>query len=669
MKEHLEIEVRDNLGLVWFNQPNEKVNVLNESILLRFPSLLDELEKDARIQAIVFISAKPSGFIAGADIEMLQATHSQADGQQLSIRGQNLLDTIEAFPKPIIAAIHGPCLGGGLEVALACRGRVAAKDAQTFFGLPEVKLGLLPGSGGTQRLPQLIGLQASLDMMLSGKNIYPKQALRLGLVHHLTSRETLIPAAQMLATKMLKGSTTKTAKRPLLTKLLDSNALGRHLVFSKAKKMVIQKTKGHYPAPLEILKAIKAGYKGREQGYKQEASGFGSLLMSSQGKALIRLFRAMNASKKMPSELTPKPISRLAILGAGLMGSGIAEVSASETLEVVLKDLNLEALGKAKKGIQATQTKKVKRRIIRPFDADRFNSFIHYTTHTSELSKADIVVEAVFEDLALKHRVLKEIEAITQENCVFASNTSAIPIKDIAKASKRPQQVIGMHYFSPVQKMPLLEIIVTDQTEPWVLATAIQLGIQQKKHIIVVQDGPGFYTTRILAPMLNEAMTLVEEGVPLEDIEQALTQFGFPVGPLALLDEVGIDVGAHVSDSLSPMFEARGGKTAQGFKRLKEAGYLGRKNNMGFYTYPKKGRKQLNPDILKYFNNPSPKKVDQKTLQHRMVMAMVNEAAICLEEGIIKSPQDGDLGAILGLGFPPFLGGPFYWSEHLKNRF
>lgn len=664
--QYIEKENRDGICLVWLDQPGEKVNVLNRDLMTEFPLLLDSLAADEAVEAAVLISRKPGGFIAGADIDMLKACETSEQAMSLSQEGQKLLQRVSDFPKPIVAAIHGPCLGGGLEVALACHYRIATKESKTVLGLPEVKLGLLPGSGGTQRLPELIGLKSALDAILTGKNIYAKKAYRLGLVDMLVPLEGLDDSAVAFTRKRLKNRSQKRPKRPLVERFLEAIPIGRSVMFKMAEKTVLAKTYGNYPAPFEILKAIKAGYpRSPSQGFKQEAEGFGRLVVSPEGQALMKLFFSMNAAKKMPEKNPARPVRRLGVLGAGLMGSGIAEVSASETLDVWLKDLNIEALAAAEKNLDLHFQKQVKKRIISPFQAQRSASFIHYTTDYKHLSKADVVIEAVFEDLEIKQKVLAEVEENTPSHCIFASNTSAIPIKAIAENARRKSQVLGMHYFSPVGKMPLLEIIVTPETEDWVVATAKALGVQQGKNVIVVADGPGFYTTRILAPMLNEALLILDEGGEIETLDLAMRRFGFPVGPAALIDEVGIDVGAHVSETLEDLFKSHGGTTSVGFSKLVEAGYLGRKNGKGFYHYGGKGKKEVNGEVYQFFGGTSRKKIAIQDIQNRLTYMMVNEAAHCLSENIIKSPADGDLGAILGLGFPPFLGGPFHWMDQV----
>ena len=375
----------------------------------------------------------------------------------------------------------------------------------------------------------------------------------------------------------------------------------------------------------------------------------------------------MNDSKKNPLEDKKRNVRRMGVLGAGLMGSGITEVSIEDGIQVWLKDQKLEAAIDGENTIRENLDKKVSKHIISDFERDEKMSLVHPTVTYDAFDTVDLVIEAVFEDLELKKKIVEEVENVSADNTIFASNTSSLPIAKIAENAKRPENVVGMHYFSPVQKMPLMEIIKTEKTADWVVATAFDVGLRQGKNVIVVNDGPGFYTTRILAVYMNEALLMLEEGARIEDLDSAMKQFGFPVGPVALLDEVGIDVGAHVADTLSDKFEARGARTSKKSKELMEDDYLGRKNRRGFYKYEEesKKKKDINIEVYQYFGGIDRKTFDPKEIQERLSLMMINEAVLCLQENILQNPTDGDLGAILGLGFPPFLGGPFRYIDRV----
>ena len=672
---YAQIEKEGGVAVVWLDQPGERGNKISLDLLDEFKALLDETERDGDVKGVVLISRKEDNFIAGADIDRIREAAGPEYAESLSRQGHVLLNRLEKFRKPVVAAIHGAALGGGLELALACAYRIASDDPRTILALPEVKLGLLPAGGGTQRLPRLIGLQAALDMMLTGKNIYPRQAKKMGLVDDLVHPYGLRRAAGIAALELAGKPMERKIKQPLLAGLLESNRYSRNLVYNKAEKMVQKQTWGNYPAPFRIIDCVRTGLEqNRTAGLEAEASKFGELSMTPQSKELVQIFFSMTALKKNPQKELARPVRKIAVLGAGLMGSGIANVSAVNGMDVILKDISLDAAGQGEKAVWQDLSGKVRKRAMTTFQRDRVFSRITGTDHYKGFEKADLVIEAVFEDLDLKKKILAETEAVLREDAIYASNTSSIPIAMIAEASRRPGQVIGMHYFSPVPQMPLLEIIVAPKTAPWVTATALDAGIRQGKTVIVVNDGPGFYTTRILAPLMNEALELLDEGGDIPEIDRAMRRFGYPVGPIALLDEVGIDVGVHVSRILGRLFAGRDVKPSAAMEKLSQAGYKGRKNNRGFYLYgdpPGKGKekgkkkKEINRDVYAFFGGPQRKKIDTAEIQNRLSLVMVNEAAWCLQEGILQSPRDGDIGAVFGLGFPPFLGGPFRYLDRL----
>jgi 3-hydroxyacyl-CoA dehydrogenase / enoyl-CoA hydratase / 3-hydroxybutyryl-CoA epimerase len=667
-KKILNTEITDNVAIITLDTPGEKVNKLNEGLIDEFSAILDKLQSDESIEGVVLVSGKEENFIAGADIGMFKSRETAEELEGLSRTGHEILLRIEKFRKPVIAAIHGSCMGGGTELALACHYRIVSDHSSTKIALPEVKLGLLPGMGGTQRLPRLIGIQKALTYMLTGKNMYSYQAHKTGFANELVHRYALISAG-ISAVKNLKGKKPANPdKRNLSEKIVEGNPAGRNIIFRQARKRTLNETKGNYPAPLRIIESVKFGYDhGFEKGIENEARLFGELAVTPESRALVQLFFGITAAKKNPFDFEKKEVKNIGILGAGLMGAGIAEVSIEEGYHVWLKDQTLENAMKGQSGIRNNLDQKAGKRIITSFERDERMSRVYPTTSYDGFNKMDLVIEAVFEDLELKRQIVKEVEEACSEYTIFASNTSSLPITEIAANAKRPENIIGMHYFSPVQKMPLLEIIKTKQTADWVTATAYDIGLKQGKTVIVVNDGPGFYTTRILAPYMNEALLLLEEGAPAEQVDDAMKQFGFPVGPIALFDEVGIDVGAHVAGVLGELFHGRGAKTSNKAKELMDAGFLGRKNRKGFYHYEEgsKKKKEVNIDVYRFFGGVERQKFKVEEIQQRLAMIMVKEAVLCLHQEILQNPGDGDLGAILGLGFPPFLGGPFRYLESM----
>ncbi len=663
------IEKRNGVAIIWLDQEGEKINKVSLDFVGEIDKLFQSLENDPEVKAAVLISKKKD-FIAGADIEMFKNVKKKGDFIDFTKNGHQSLYKLERSKKPVVAAINGACLGAGTEIALACHARIASDDRSTHIALPEVMLGLLPGGGGTQRLPRLIGIQRALDMLLTGKKIYAGKALKLGLVDKVVTKDELLNSSIEYALSLIGKPAKKKDTRTFVEKLLESTSFTRRIVFRKAKEMVLRKTLGNYPAPLKILECVEIGMEeGMDKGLDAEAVKFEELILTDVSRQLINIFFNMTEKKKNPyqGKTEIKKIDTLAMVGAGFMGAGIAEVSALDGMRILLKDIKEETLASAKKTISDDLSKKVKRKTMTQPEFDELMGRVGTQLDYAGFDKADVVVEAVFEEIKLKQRIVADCEAATRPDCIFASNTSALPISHVAANAARPENVIGMHYFSPVPKMPLLEIIKTPKTADWVTATCFEIGIRQGKTCIVVNDGPGFYTTRILAPYMNECFLLIEEGCDASIIDKAMKKWGFPVGPLALQDEVGIDIGAHIMTSEMVDFAKlrEGARISEGVVKMYKDGYHGKKNKRGFYKYDEKGKKRgIDENIYKYFGNPSRKDFTQETIQHRMGMMMLNEALYCMEEGILESPLDGDVGAIFGLGFPPFTGGPFRYIDH-----
>jgi 3-hydroxyacyl-CoA dehydrogenase/enoyl-CoA hydratase/3-hydroxybutyryl-CoA epimerase len=666
----IQVERRpDGVAVVILDHPTKPVNTLSPAVVEEFNEKVAPLLDEKGIRAMVVVSAKPDTFIAGADLELIEGL-GETEISKMSREGNALLERIFTSKKPVVAAVHGAALGGGLEVALACHYILATDDPKTVLGQSEVMLGLLPAGGGTQRLVERIGLVAALPMLLTGKRVRARRAKKMGLVDAITTPGGIAETGARAALALAEGSLKRRPRKKSLMDRFAATAPGRAIVLRKARQQVARQTRGLYPAPPAILECVETGLKkGRLAGLACESDSFGRLAVTPESRNLVRLFHAMNLAKK-GIDGGSKDVHRLAILGGGFMGSGVASVSLGLS-QVVVRDLSDEVLGRAARSIDEGLKRQVQSGAIRRVEADRRRSRLLLTTRVDDLQGADLVIEAVFEDLDLKRRVLAEVEERVADDAVFASNTSALPIREIAAEARRPERVIGMHYFSPVPKMPLLEIVVAERTAAWATATAHAFGTAQGKTCIVVKDGPGFYTTRILAPYLNEAVLLVEEGARVEDVDRAMKDFGYPVGPLALVDEVGIDVGAHVAQDLGRAFADRGLEGSGAMPRLYDAGLHGRKNGRGFYLYPKttkKGRKQVNPKIYDLLGGRPRRSVATAEIQDRLALLMVNEAVHCLQEGVISSPRDGDLGAILGLGFPPFRGGPFRYVDSVGRE-
>jgi len=671
---NFKVEVAGGVATLWLDEPDESVNLVEPGTMREFARILERLERDDAVKGIVLASGKASGFVAGARIEMLQAVKDAAEAEKLARDGQALFDRLEKLRKPVVAAIHGPCLGGGLEWAMACHWRVAADEPRTQIGQPEVQLGVIPGGGGTQRLPRLVGIQAALDMILAGKSVKARKALRMGLVDEAVPPQLLVPIARERALALAAGKLRRTPRQAKgavarATELaLEENFLGREVLFRQARKQVLARTKGHYPAPLRAIEAMEHGYhKGFAKGLAREAELFGQLAVSDVAARLMEIFFATTALKKDTgvddASVRARPVRSVGVLGGGLMGSGISYVTVNGGLPVRVRERDDASAAKALASVRGLLDERVKRRSIDKLERAEKMRLLTAATDWSGFSGVDVVIEAVFEDLALKQEMVRAFEAVNPTG-IFASNTSSIPIGKIAEASKHPETVLGMHYFSPVNKMPLLEIIVTDRTSPEATATAVAIGKKQGKTVIVVRDGPGFYTSRILAPYMNEAAQLLAEGASIEALDRAIVEFGFPVGPITLLDEVGIDVGQKVGKILHHELGERMAPPAA-LDEVVKSGRLGRKNRKGFYTYDGK-EKRVDETVYDLVpGGRARKSFPADELRERVVLQMVNEAILCLGEGILRSARDGDVGAVFGLGWPPFRGGPFRWVDTL----
>jgi 3-hydroxyacyl-CoA dehydrogenase / enoyl-CoA hydratase / 3-hydroxybutyryl-CoA epimerase len=663
----LVLEKKGSVGFLVFDAYQEKANKLSTPMMLRFFELLLEVEADKSIGAIVVLSRKPTIFIAGADLNEISTFATVDNAAESLMKLQAVFTYLEKLPLPSIAAIHGACMGGATELSLSCDYRMATDAPETKIGLPETQLGILPGWGGTQRMPRLLGLEKSLDLILTGRAVDGKSAKRMGLVDKLVPKEFLEEKAFAWALELAKSKEKRVIDRNLKERLLETVPGGKWLIFDQAKKKLLEKTKGNYPAPLKALEVIRETYGGDLQaGLKIEAKGFAELVKTPEAKNLISLFFLSDKVKRdkgTTAGAVAKEIKHAGVLGAGVMGGGIAQLFSAKGIRVRMKDVQWPALAKGFQHAYKIFKKQVDRRKMKPSDLDNAMDRIEGTTSFSGFKHLDLVIEAIVEDLNIKKAVFKELEGAVSKDTVLATNTSSLSVTAIGEGSAHPQRVVGMHFFNPVDKMPLVEVIRGKESTDEAVATVFQLAKRLGKTPIVVKDSPGFVVNRILGPYLNEAIYLLTEGVGVSEMDHIMEKFGMPMGPCALLDEVGIDVASKVSKVLYGAFGDRMKPPAVMDLITAEKRY-GKKTGKGIYLYENGKKGSEDPTLLTKLGIT--KKSDAPgadIVEKRLVYLMINEAARCLEEGLVREVSDIDVGMIYGTGFAPFRGGLLRYAD------
>jgi 3-hydroxyacyl-CoA dehydrogenase / enoyl-CoA hydratase / 3-hydroxybutyryl-CoA epimerase len=660
-----------------FDDPSRRANVLSEEVMRGLARRLDEIREGVaagRIRGLLISSGKPDTFIAGADVDAIAGVESPVAGAEAARLGQAIYHDLEALEIPTVAAIHGACAGGGLELSLACRYRVASDHRKTRMGLPEVQLGILPAWGGTTRLPRLIGLQAALDMLLTGRLVDARKARRSGLVDAVLPSEFFLEAATDFLRDRVEGTPLPARKRSLPQRLLEDTAPGRRIVLAKARSSVMEKTGGHYPAPLRILDVVKASLGAPlEKAFALEAEVAGELIASPVSKNLIHVYHLREAARKgegVPALDRAAEVHRVGVVGAGVMGGGVAHLMADHGMDVRVKDLRHEAITGALQHARGLFRKGVERRKLTRLEADARMERISGGLDYAGFGTLDLVVEAVVERLDVKRSVLAEVEERVPAHCILTTNTSTLSVDEMAEALQRPDRFAGMHFFNPVERMPLVEVIRGEKSGDDAVATVYQLAVRTGKVPVVVRDGPGFLVNRILGPYLNEAGHLLAEGARVEAVDAAAKDFGMPMGPLRLLDEVGIDVARHAGDVLHAAFGERLAPSAP-LLALRETERLGRKGERGFYLYEKGKEKGVDDSIYGALGRAVPasrKELEPREIRTRLVLAMANEAARVMEDGIVERAGELDLAMIMGTGFPPFRGGLLRYVDALHPR-
>ncbi len=690
--EDLSARFQAKIWSLTFDLPGEKVNKFSQQALNELRDLfpkLEEMGKRGEVDALVLMSGKPGIFIAGADIEMIRAARTEDAARELSRLGQKMLDAWEDLPFPTVVAIQGATMGGGCELSLASTAIVMSQDPAARIGLPEVLLGIIPGMGGCVRLPRRVGLATALDMILTGKTLNGERAVKAGLAdaclpapafHESALRWTVANLGKLKAGVRLGKEPKLGGMGGPIGTALEKTLVGRRIVLSKAREGVMSKTRGHYPAPLEAIQVLadtSASYgprlrgRARERAMEREAQGFGKCAATSVSKNLIRVFfltESVKKSRGLPpgSAAQARTVHAGGVLGAGVMGGGIAQLLADKGISARMKDLAAPALETGLKQASRLFLKNVQRRKINLRQAQQKMNLIAPVTDYSGFGAVDAVIEAIVEKMDIKQKVLAELEGQVSDTCVIASNTSSLSITEMQTALKNPGRFGGMHFFNPVAKMPLIEVIRGAETTDETVSTLFQLSKQLGKSPIVVKDSPGFLVNRLLMPYLNEATWLLSEGIPIPRLDRVILDFGMPMGPMELIDEVGLDVAEKVAHILHDAFGKRVDPAPLNVKVV-QAGRLGKKTGKGLYEYDAQGRnKTLNDEIYAILGvSPHNDSVTAEEIVDRCVLPMINEASRCLEEKVVATADDVDLGMIMGTGFPPFLGGLLRYADSL----
>ena len=666
----------NRLATLTFDAPERKVNVFSRAALLELERLLAELAERRDIGCLVLLSGKEGSFIAGADLDEIARVTDLVEAEAGARAGQRLFAAWEALPFPTVAAVRGICLGGGTEIALASTWRVASDRPDTRIGLPEVRLGILPAWGGSVRLPRRIGVTAALDMILTGKTVSGRSALKSGLLDALLPEARFLDLVRDFALARLDRGAGKARKEAggeahggggWKGLLLEKNPLGRKIVFDQARKKTLEQTKGHYPAPLRALEVVRIGVEdGPRAGFDAEARAVAELATGRVSKNLVHVFRLTEESKKDPGLPggEARPVRAVAVLGAGTMGGGIAQLAAQEAgVPVRLKDVDAGALARGMEHAAGLFDRLVKKRRLSRAEERRRLALIQPTLDYSGFGRADLVVEAIVEKLPVKQAVFAEVAAVVPETAILASNTSSLPIAAIGEKVPRRERVVGMHFFNPVHRMPLIEVIAAETTGAAAVNTVFAFARRLGKTPVLVKDTPGFLVNRLLMVYSAEALWLLDEGHAIEDVDRAMVEWGMPVGPLALTDEVGIDVAGHVARFLQESFPDRLSLPAW-LEKAAAPDRLGTKTGRGFYRYDGRERKDPDPAVYALLGlAPRVQSPDPGLLADRMVLPMVDEAARCLADGVVRSAAELDIAMIFGTGFPPFRGGLCRWAD------
>ncbi|HYT93711.1 MAG TPA: 3-hydroxyacyl-CoA dehydrogenase NAD-binding domain-containing protein [Gemmataceae bacterium] len=660
-------QLDDGVAALILDMPDRSVNVLARRVLADLDAALDRVAGESSFRLLVIRSGKPGTFIAGADVHELLALGSPDEAGKLSEHGQRVFDKLAALPIPSAAIIGGACLGGGLELALACDYRVVLDGPRTQLGLPEVELGLLPAWGGTQRLPRVVGLERALQIILGGRRLDVASAVKWGLADEITSEKEEQPPVCL--SHPIKRPLCGLPLRSWRQRLLESTGLGRWLIYRGTERLLRRRVPDDMPAPAEALQAVRVGLKeSMTAGLAFERAAAARLAATSACGNLMRLFLQREEARKpwqgKPDPDSP-PIRQVGVVGAGTMGAGIVQLALLRGCQVVIREPAESALGAAIMRILGLITKAVEVGLLTTAEVQKTLAAVHGTTAWKGFADLDLIIEAVVEDPKIKRSVFREMEKHSSRSTILASNTSSLRVAPLGEDLQYPDRVAGLHFFNPVHKMPLVEIVRTPATKQDVLDSLARWVVSLGKTPVFVKDSPGFLVNRILAPYFHEALLLVGEGMRVALVDEAMRRFGMLMGPLEVLDQVGLDVAADIAESLQPVFANRLAPTAA-LKQMKEQGWLGLKSGAGFYRY-RRSRAREHREAMELLRGQQSEAASPDDLmaqaRERLVGLMVNEAALCLGEGIAADAATIDLAMVLGSGWAPHRGGPLRYAE------
>jgi 3-hydroxyacyl-CoA dehydrogenase/enoyl-CoA hydratase/3-hydroxybutyryl-CoA epimerase/3-hydroxyacyl-CoA dehydrogenase/enoyl-CoA hydratase/3-hydroxybutyryl-CoA epimerase/enoyl-CoA isomerase len=661
-----------DIALLTLDMPGKGANILSRAVLEELSTVFDQLNGRSDVAGLVMISGKPGMFIAGADLREFAASMDIASEQTRAMcrRGQTLFQRLSQMPFVTVVAIDGICVGGGAELSCWCDRRIMSDGNRTELGFPEVKLGLFPGWGGTARLPRIIGLANAVEMITSGNSIGPDEAYRLGLISDIAPADQLLSAAiRLVRAEQSSGEYRRDRQRwsgPISMSETELGFLG-----ATASAVIQHETKGHYPAPLAALEVMLGAVSADiNQACEMEAEGMAQLFGSPVNRALLNVFFLTDRNKKDTgvdrAGVEPRAIESVSVIGAGIMGAGIASANVKRSVPVTLTDANRGALARGVSSVLEEVSYNRRTGKADPQKAIEHAPLLNATVSDAEIAAADLVIEAVVETIDVKRQIYRRLEPQLKSTAILASNTSTIPITKLAEQLERPERFCGIHFFNPVRKMKLVEVIRGAKTSDETVATAVAYAKRLGKSPIVVNDGPGFLVNRLLLPYMNEALELLTEGAEISVIERVAKGFGMPMGPITLYDMVGLDTAFYAGRTMWEAYPDR--ITASPIlPALVKAGRLGQKSGRGFFRHDgKKGRPQPDPELAAFIDpymKRSPRELDKKELESRLFLPMLLEATRVLEEGIVRDVRDVDLGLIFGIGFPPFRGGLLFWAD------